>query len=139
MLSNILKVTFRNFSKEKAFTLINLTGLTLGIAACLLISLYVIDEMSDDRFYPGANNIYRIRNEVLINGNGSGGIATPPILAETIAAEIPEVVAATRIFNAGFPVVEYGEHSFSEERYFWTDSTFFDVFEVEFIYGQAES
>ena len=138
MLSNILKITFRNFSREKALTLINVIGLTLGIAACLLISLYVIDEMSYDRFYPGANNIYRVRNEVLINGNGSGGITTPPILAGTIVAEIPEVVAATGIFNAGFPVIEYGEHSFSEERYFWADSSFFDVFEVEFVFGQAE-
>ncbi len=138
MLKNILKITFRNFSREKAFTLINITGLTLGIAACLLISLYVIDEMSYDRFYPNADNIYRVRNEVLINGSGGGGVTTPPILAETIVAELPEVVAATRVFNAGFPVLEYGDHSFSEELYFWADSSFFDVFEVEFIYGQAE-
>jgi putative ABC transport system permease protein len=138
MLSNILKIIFRNFSKEKAFTLINVTGLTLGLAAFLLISLYVIDEMSYDRFYPSADNIYRVRNEVLINGNGGGGVTTPPVLAETIVAEMPEVAAATRIFNAGFPVIEYGENSFSEERYFWADSSFFDVFEAEFIYGQAE-
>ena len=123
MINNILKITFRNFSREKAFTLINITGLTLGIAACLLISLYVIDEMSYDRFYPSADNIYRVRNEVLINGNGDGGITTPPILAETAVAEIPEVVAVTRVFNAGFPVIEYGELSFSEERYFWVDSS----------------
>ncbi len=117
MLKNIIKISLRNFTRQEAFTLINVSGLTLGIAACLLISLYVIDEMSFDRFYTDADNIYRIRNEVRINGNGTGGIGTPPVMAETIVAEIPEVVAATRIFNGGFPVIEFGEHSFSEERY----------------------
>ena len=69
MLKNYFKIAFRNLLKNKFYTSINIIGLAVGLATCLLILLYVLDELSFDKYNKNANRIYRVNNEVKFGGN----------------------------------------------------------------------
>ena len=139
MLSNYLKTAVRNLLKYKGFSFINIAGLGIGLACCLLIFLFVQDEMSYDRYHEKADRIYRAGFDAVLNNNASSGVVSCGPLAPALVAEFPEVEAATRVRNYGFPVFRYGDKVFSEERVFWVDSTFVDVFTVPFILGDAKT
>ncbi len=140
MFFNYLTTAIRNISKHKGYSLINITGLAVGIASAVLILLYVQDELSYDRFHEKSDQIYRVGLHGTIAGNEMKvGITSAP-MAETLVNEYPEVLNATRLFTfTGSPVVKYNENSFVVEKYYLADSTFFDVFTVEFINGNPKT
>ncbi|MCD6564919.1 MAG: ABC transporter permease [Bacteroidales bacterium] len=140
MFFNYLTTAIRNISKHKGYSLINITGLAVGIASAVLILLYVQDELSYDRFHEKSEQIYRVGLHGTIAGNEMKvGITSAP-MAQTLVNEYPEVLNATRLFTfAGSPVVKYNEKSFVVEKYYFADSTFFDVFTVEFINGDPKT
>ena len=139
MLSNYIRIALRNLLRFKTYSVINITGLAVGMACCILILLYVYDEMSYDRFNKNSDRIYRIAvNGTLGNNNFNAAVSAPP-LRNTLLTDFPEVVAATRIRNFGFPVLRYKDKVFSEEKVYWVDSSFFDVFTVEFVKGNPET
>lgn len=139
MLSNYIRIALRNIVRFKTYSVINITGLAVGMAGCILILLYVYNEMSYDRFNKNSDRIYRIAvNGTLGNNDFNAAVSAPP-LRNTLLADFPEVVAATRIRNFGFPVLRYKDKVFSEEKIYWVDSSFFDVFTVEFIKGNPET
>lgn len=135
MLKNHLKIALRNFFKHRGFSFINVLGLAVGIACCLLILLFVVDELSYDKHHEKADRIYRVGMYGLISGNEFHGVVTASPMAQTLVEEYPEVEAATRARNFGFPVFRHADKVFSEERVFWVDPGFFDVFTVPFIQG----
>jgi len=135
MLKNYMKIALRNFFKHKGFSFINVFGLAVGIACCLLILLFVVDELSYDKYHEKADRIYRAGLYGFIGGNEFNGVVTASPMAQTLVEEYPEVEAATRARNFGFPVFRYADKVFSEERVFWVDPGFFDVFTVPFIQG----
>ncbi len=139
MLSNYFKIAFRNLIKYKSFSLINITGLAVGIASCVLILLFVNDELSYDRFNSKAERIYRVHTEGRLADNEFKMAVSPAPIAFTMLREFPEVEAVTRFRNYGFPVFRYGEKAFSEEKVYWADSTFFDVFDAKFLEGTPEN
>ncbi len=130
-----MKIALRNFFKHKGFSFINVFGLAVGIACCLLILLFVVDELSYDKYHEKADRIYRAGLYGFIGGNEFNGVVTASPMAQTLVEEYPEVEAATRARNFGFPVFRYADKVFSEERVFWVDPGFFDVFTVPFIQG----
>ncbi len=152
MLRNYLKIAYRHLRNHKLYTLTNLLGLTLGMAACLFIIQYVHFERSYDGFHQHATDIYRVPFDW--NATDEQGEKTEvyasnvPAFGPVAQDEIPEVIAATRLFHvlttASASVLSYepanGQRiSFYEENGFYADSTFFDVFSFPVRYGNPET
>lgn len=141
MFKNYLKVAFRNISKHKFFSLINILGMTIGVTACLLIALYITDELSYDRFHQNASEIYQVGLHAKIGGQDVMTSTTCPPMADAFVKEIPGVEAATRIANVwGSGVVKYepGNLMFTEELLFYADSNFFEFFSFRLIEGDPK-
>src|SRR6185436_7255695 len=101
MISNYLKVAWRKLWKNKAFTAINIVGLAAGLAVCLLIVLYVKDEMSYDKYNLQAENIYRLDADIFFNGTQFTSAIAPGPLAPTLKKDLPQVIQYTRLRNFG--------------------------------------
>ncbi|MDH4270556.1 MAG: ABC transporter permease [Candidatus Aminicenantes bacterium] len=138
MFRNYLKIAVRNFISHPGFSFINVLGLAVGIACSLLILLFVRDEQSFDRHNKQIDRIYRVGISGFINNNAFDGVVSPSPMARALVDEIPEVAAATRVRNFGFPVFRYGDKVFSEEQVYWVDASFFDVFTAPFIAGDPQ-
>ena len=101
MFENYLKVAVRNLLRQKGYSLINVTGLAVGMACCLLIAIFVRNEWSYDTFHEKGDRIYRVAlNRLYPNHTGKFAITQAPI-APTLVRDFPEVVEGTRIFNIG--------------------------------------
>jgi putative ABC transport system permease protein len=139
MFKSYLKVAVRNFLRRPGFSLINVLGLAVGVACCLLILLFVRDEMSFDRHNEKLDRIYRVGLSAFVNNNALDAVYTPSPMAKGLVDEIPEVEAAARVRRYGFPVLRHGEKVFSEERVYWVDNAFFDIFTVPFVAGDPKT
>ncbi|WPP48462.1 ABC transporter permease [Catalinimonas niigatensis] len=138
MIRNYLKIAFRNLANHKLYTALNILGLSIGVASCLLILLYVYHELSYDTFHTKAERIYRVGLNGKIADQEVFTTNTTPPLAFTAVEEFPEVENATRIYvYHGQQVIRYGENVVSEEKIFYADSTFFDVFSFKLLEGDA--
>ena len=128
MLQNYIKIAWRNLVRNRAFSAINIVGLALGLATCLLIMLFVLDELSYDRFNEKADRIVR----VIFRGTSAGGKMNEahvmPPTAQTLKADYPEVEEATRIRQGGVPVVTVDNKTFRDASVAFVDSNFFQVF-----------
>ena len=96
MIKNYLKIAFRHFKKQKGYTFINIAGLAIGMACCILILLWVHDELSFDRYHENADHIYRITYAEEIGGAYDQYAIPPFVAAPTFAADLPE----KRIYHA---------------------------------------
>ncbi|MFZ6011634.1 MAG: ABC transporter permease [Bacteroidota bacterium] len=141
MLQNYLKVALRNLSKQRFYSFINIAGLALGIAACLLIVLYVQHELSFDRYHEKSGRIYRVNGEIKFAGTHYKLAVGPAPLAETVLQEYPEVENSVRFRSRGSYLVkrENATESFREHLVIWADSTFFDIFSVPVIKGDPHT
>lgn len=142
MFRNYIKSAYRSLLKNKAYSLINISGLTVGIACCLLISLYVKDEMSYDNFFDDSDRIYRVALERKYPTNTRFFGSSPVNLATVLGENYPEVEEAGRLHRLFFQneiVVTIGDKTFIEDKYLFADSSFFDVFSFNFIEGNRNS
>jgi putative ABC transport system permease protein len=140
MLRNYFKVALRNILKHKFFSMINILGMTIGITACLLIILYVSDELSYDKFHAHADRIYQVGLHGKIGGQDIKTANTCPPMAAALVSEIPEVEAATRVTPAyGRPAVKFEDKVFSEEKVFFADSNFFEFFSFKLKNGDVKT
>lgn len=139
MLQSYLKIALRNIVRQKSYSFINIMGLAIGIVCCILILLYVQDELSYDRSNEHADRIYRVGLHGITGTNELNAAFTAAPLSEALTLEFPEVEQACRIRNFGFPVIRYEDKVFSEERFFWADSNIFDVFTIPFIQGDPKT
>lgn len=136
MIRNYLKITFRNLANQKFYTALNIVGLSIGIASCVLILLYVYNELSYDTFNEKGDRIYRVGLNGKIADQEIFTTNTCPPLAFTAVLEFPEVENATRIFPYwGQQIIRYGETAIVEEKVYFADSTFFDIFSYKFLEG----
>lgn len=138
MFINYLKIAVRNLMKNKVYSFINILGLAVGIACSIAILLYIRDELGYDKFNVNAKQIYRLCINVKIGNTESYSPKSPPPMGATLLHNFPEVLSYTRIRNFGFPVIRYKDKAFSEERFFHVDSTFFDIFSVNFLEGDPK-
>ena len=137
MLGNILKIAFRNLIKDKFYALINILGLAIGISASMLILLYIIDELSYDRFHNDSERIYRVISKARMSEDEVMRVAVSSApLAGGLIKHIPEIETVTRI-NPGVVIFNYKEEVFKELNLFYADSTFFDVFSFSLLKGNA--
>ncbi len=134
MFKNYLKIALRNILKHKSYALVNIAGLAVGIACCLLILLYVQDELRYDRFHQNAECIYR----ATLATSAQRVETTPSILGPLLQREFPEVERAVRLYETtrfGAVTVQHGERVFQEERFLFADSTVFAVFTFPLLHG----
>jgi putative ABC transport system permease protein len=140
MFKNYFKTALRNIRAHKLFTSLNVTGLAIGLCVCITLFAYTLDELSYDRMYRNADNIYRIN---LQTGDALGFLKfsnTPNAVAPAISRNIPQIISATRLVKSGF-----GSHAslktdnkvFSEKGLYLADSTVFRIFDFDFIEGNA--
>lgn len=135
MLSRILKTSLRNLRSKKGFAFLNIGGLVLGLSCFMLIGLYVQNELSYDRHHERVDEIHRLGLHIFLDGTESNFATVAAPVAQGLVDTYPEVTAATRLNQGGFPVLRYEDKAFSEERFFWADSTVFDVFTMPFLAG----
>ena len=137
MLKNYLKISLRTLQKYKGYAFINVFGLAIGLACCLLIVLFVRDELNYDRFHENADRTYRIVRQ---EGQLAPSVTVAAPLAPALATTFPEVEHATRMFHYWFtPLLSRGDEGFYEDRIFFTDGAFFDVFDFTLLRGNAAS
>lgn len=139
MLRNYLLIAFRNLLKHKAFSLINVTGVAVGLACFLLIALYVKDELSYDHYNTNADRIYRVTRTFLSSeGTPSLQLAQlAPPFGPLIKQDFPEAEQVVRtIGNDG--LIRYGEHSFNEENVFFAEANLFKVFDIDLVSGNSD-
>ncbi len=140
MLKNYILVAFRNLWRKKGYSLINISGLAIGIASSLMILLFVQDELSYDRHHEHAGNIYRVVMKARMQGNDFHAPITPAPMAATMMNDFPEVRSAVRFYNFGSsPIIRYENRSFIESNFVWADSTIFDVFTYNMIRGDRRN
>jgi putative ABC transport system permease protein len=139
VLKSHLKIAFKSLLKNRNVTLINIFGLALGLATCLLIIFYVVDELSYDRFNTNANRIYRVNTDIKFGGNASSYAIGPPPLAIEAVKNIPEVEKATRLLIATDIRFKKGGDNIAETKVGYADSTLFDVFTLPMLSGNAKT
>jgi len=141
MFKNYILIAFRNILKQKVYTLVNMLGLAIGIAIFVLISLFITNELKYDKHHSKWQRIYRVVNIVERDGVGEESSSCPFPLAPALLAEHPDKIeAAVRFFNLQTPtkLIEYNAIKYNEPYFFFTDSSFFDVFDIELIEGNAK-
>jgi putative ABC transport system permease protein len=139
MIKNYIKVAWRNILKNKGIFSINIVGLALGIASCLIITLFVVDELSYDRYNERADEIVNVVFKAKINGEEikEGAVMAP--VGRTLKQEFPEVLDATRIRNNGMPKITVENRSYREDRFAYVDSNFFNIFTLPIIEGDKNN
>ncbi len=140
MVKNYLTISFRNIKRQKVYTLLNLSGLAIGMACCILIMFYVIYEMSYDKYHSNADNIYRMTDYCTMAGNSYHYAVAPGAPAPVFAEEIPDIRSFVRIFNfqgsdEQQAMISIDNKNFEQNGILIADSTFYEVFSGEFIFG----
>jgi len=133
---NYLRVAFRNFKRQKIYSVINLSGLTLGLTCFILISLWVQHEMSYDRFHAKKDRIYRILNAIDSDGFGT---SVSYALGSELKAKYPEIEESCRVWPWHRSLVRYQDKSFDEFNIYLTDPSFFAMFSFPFVKGNPET
>ena len=138
MIWNYLKISFRNLTRRKSFSIINILGLSVGLAASLLIALWVFDELSYDKFNKNFDRIYRVERFVHFDGKIFHVPVTGAVYGKTIKERIPEVEDFTRIYDIELSVWNY-KNSNSEQLVKFADTGFFKVFTFPLLRGNPET
>lgn len=125
--------------RHKGFSFINIVGLAIGLAACIIILLFILDEISYDRFHEKAHRIHRITVHGVFGDNEFNSTYTPAPLARAMLSEFPEVEKITRLMLRPQRSVRIGDDkTFIEDRFFYADSSFFEIFSFKLIAGDPK-
>ncbi|MGC3946456.1 MAG: ABC transporter permease [Chryseolinea sp.] len=135
MFRNYLNIALRNIIKYKALSAINISGLGLGIACCILLVMFIQYEFSYDTFNKNYPNIYRMSYTIGEGDDVVPNVKSPEPLARTLMAEVPEVVKAGRLFPNRDVVVRAGDVSFTEDNFYYADPEILDIFSFNVLHG----
>src|SRR5664280_2222684 len=139
MFRNLIKHSFRSFKRQRAYIIINILGLSIGIACSLLIALFVINELSFDKFNVKKDRIFRM----VLNGKLGGQEVTvcysAAVIGPTMLKEIPEVEDFLRMNGVGPTNVEYNNQTFGENNIVEADSSFFNFFSIPVLRGDPNN
>lgn len=139
MIRNYIKTAYRSLLKNKGFTVLNVLGLSLGLASCLLIIFYVVDELSFDRYNTKASKIYRVNEDLKLGENNVLYAVCMPPLAQTLKSDFPYIENTVRIKNAGSRHVKKGTDIILENNIAFADPSLFDVFTLPMIDGSPST
>jgi putative ABC transport system permease protein len=142
MLKNYFIIAWRNLSRQKIYSSIKIGGFALGVAACLLIALFISDELSYDRYIPNENRIYRVVRDLNKNGDHIIGTSFPAPFAKALKEEFPEVERAGRLnqfelWGAGSNELRRADKTMNtyEEGFSYADQGFLDMLQIPMVYG----
>jgi putative ABC transport system permease protein len=139
MFKNYLKTALRNIRKQKGYSFLNISGLALGMACCILIIFYIHHELSYDRFHQNADRIYRVSMQGLLNGEPMNIAVTPNPLAPALRIKFPEVLGAARIRKRGTMPVTFADKEYIESGIIYADPALFEVFSFPLIQGDPKT
>ncbi len=141
MIQNYLKIAYRNLTKYKFISFINLFGLTVGLTCCLLITIYILNELSYDRYNQNADNIYRVTRDF----NNEDGVVSlrlstiSPPFGYYLPNDFPEIQKMTRLLDNGITPLRYKDKLINEQNVFFADENLFDVFTVKVLKGNPKT
>ncbi|MCB0752539.1 MAG: ABC transporter permease, partial [Ignavibacteriae bacterium] len=138
MLYNYLKVAIRNLFRHKTYSFLNIVGLALGLACSIFILLWVQDELSFDRFYENAENIYRVEQDQFYSGESYHVNVTPFPIGPGFKSEIPEIENAARLAYQPL-LIKYKENAFYESEIVAADQSYLDIFGLGFVKGDKSN
>ncbi len=138
ILSNI-KIAVRNLRKQSGYTAINVLGFSIGLAACLLIGLWVADELSFDRFHEKADRIYRTHGDVRFSGADISMSCAPAPMAAALKKDYPQLEEVCRFWDRGSLRVKRNEEVFTEKRVLAADPSVFQVFTFPLLEGDPHT
>jgi len=139
MLRNLIKYSVRSFKRQRSYIIINILGLSIGIACSLLIAIFVLNEASYDKYNEKKDRIYRLVLNGKIGGQEIVGAFTPSIMGPTMLEEFPEVDDYLRMTGSGPTVVEYESRVFTEDNLIQADSSFLNFFTIPVITGDPQN
>ena len=131
MLKNYLLITLRNLKKNRIYSSLNIIGLAVGLAAFILIALYVQYELSFDKYHENYDRIYRVVRE--------DRTFTPAPLGPALTENFPEVVAVTRIIRSKNMLISHEQDHFLEDEFYWAGPATFEIFTIPFIKGDPQT
>nr|MCU0470434.1 ABC transporter permease [Arcicella sp.] len=138
MLQNYLKIAFRNLQRNKVYSAINIGGLAVGMATCLLISLYVLDEINYDRYHQKADRIYRIDFDVKFGGQDKAFATVADGMGTALKNDYPFIETFTRLRPIDI-LVKKGNQRIRENMSIFADNSVFEVFDIPLIEGDAKT
>ena len=135
MIKNYLKIALRNILKYKGYSFINVAGLAMGMACCILILAYIVNELSFDKFHERADDIYRIATRGIIVGRTIEVTTVQAPMGPTLVQDFPEVLNAVRFRRFGNMMFSYEDKRYFESGFLYADQSLFDVFSFRLIQG----
>ncbi len=138
MFSNLIKHSLRSFKRQRSYIIINILGLSIGIACSLLIALFVINEASYDNFNVSKDRIYRLVLNGKLGGQEFVGAFTCAPIGPTMLREFPEVDDYLRMTGRGPTIIEYEDLTFTDENVIEADSTFFNFWSIPLLKGDPK-
>jgi len=146
MFKNYFKISWRNLVRQKMYSFVKIGGFAIGVAACLLIGIFIKDELSFDKQYPKHKQLYRVIGEMTQDGDTKKGVAFPPPMAAALKADFPEILEAGRynnseLFGAGGSEVRpdgTDDNSF-DEGFVYFDQALVNMLQLKFVYGDPET
>jgi putative ABC transport system permease protein len=140
MIKNYFKIAFRSLWKNRGYSAINILGLAIGLATCLLITLYISDELGYDRSFKNADRIYRINSDLRFGGANLHMTQTSDMMGQLLKKDYPQVEEYARIYtNDGDKLIKKGNEFINEKNVASVDSTFFDLFTLAAIEGDTKT
>jgi len=139
MFRNYVRIAFRSLRKSKGFTALNVIGLAAGLGVCLLIVLYVTDELSYDRYNVNADRIYRIDEDLYFNNTRYDAVTTSKFFGPALVASYPKIQQMVRFRNPGDLLVRKGNGHVLDHHFTFADSTIFKVFTLPMIAGDPNT
>ncbi|WP_282040803.1 ABC transporter permease [Winogradskyella flava] len=140
MIKNYIKIAWRNLLKKKAFTVINIIGLSLGVGCFIMISMFVIDEISYDRYHEKADRIYRINSDIIFGGTEMSMAVSADPMGEALKSDYPEVENFVRLYaSQRSKLIKKGNQYINQSGLAHADSTLFKVFTLPAIIGNTRT
>jgi len=140
MLKNYLKIALRNIRKHKGYSFINIAGLAIGMACCILILLWVQDETGYDQFHKRRSELFRVYTEIQYTNGRTNLFAQSYFpLARILKDECPDVVDAVRYASQRMLLIKHGDKGFSDDNFGFADSSFFNMFTFPFVRGDPKT
>ncbi len=138
MYKNYIKIAMRSLTRSKLYSVINISGLAIGMAVFMLIFLYVKDELSYDDYHKKGNNIYRVVSDLTVPDNFFQFAITPPHLGARLKEDFPEVQDFVRLSRRR-GLIKYENQTFKDEAGLYVDPSFFDFFDIPLVNGNKQT
>jgi putative ABC transport system permease protein len=139
MLKNLIKTAVRHILKHFGYSLLNILGLTIGITSALFLIIYVSDEVSYDKYHEKADRIYRVSSSIKEPDDKFTWVVAQIPFGPQVVHDYPEVESFVRFINMPRALYKFEDKEFNEERFYYVDSTLFDIFSYKVLKGDVKS